>query len=74
MLTQVHMSRIKIHSATQQTDPAHEIVESDRMLTHLVRTDGQFLNKNYSPGTKSIDHPSIVNNLMSDIYRRPILS
>ena len=46
-LTQVHMSRITIHSATQQTDPAHEIVESDRMLTHLVRTDSQFLNKDY---------------------------
>jgi outer membrane protein TolC len=47
VLTQVHMSRIKFHSATQQMRLAHEIAESDRKLTRLVRTDGQFLNNNY---------------------------
>ena len=47
VLTQVHMSRIKFHSAAQQVRLAHEIAESDRKLTRLVRTDGQFLNNNF---------------------------
>ena len=47
VLTQVHMSRIKFHSAAQQMRLAHEIAESDRKLTRLVRTDGQFLNNDY---------------------------
>jgi outer membrane protein TolC len=47
VLTQVHMSRIKFNSATQQMRLAHEIAQSDRKLTRLVRTDGQFLNNDY---------------------------
>jgi len=47
VLTQVHMSRIKFQSAAQQMRLAHEIAESDRKLTRLVRIDGQFLNNDY---------------------------
>ena len=47
VLTQVHMSRIRFQSAAQQMRLAHEIAESDRSLTQLVRTDGQFLNNDY---------------------------
>lgn len=47
VLTQVHMSRIKFSSAAQQMRLAHEIAESDRKLTRLVRTDGQFLNNDF---------------------------
>lgn len=47
VLTQVHMSRIKFHSAAQQMRLAHEIAESDRTLTRLVRTDGKFLKHDY---------------------------
>ena len=47
VLTQVHMSRIKFQSAAQQMRLAHEIAESDRSLTQLLRTDGQFLNNDY---------------------------
>lgn len=47
VLTQVHIAHIKYREAQQQMRLVGEIANSDRRLSLLVRTDGQFLSTNF---------------------------
>lgn len=47
ILTQVHIAHIKYREAEQQLRLVGEIASSDRRLTQLVRTNGQFLSTNF---------------------------
>lgn len=47
VLTQVHIAHIKYREAQQQMRLVGEIANSDRRLSQLVRTDGQFLSTNF---------------------------
>lgn len=47
VLTQVHIAHIKYREAEQQMRLVSEIANSDRRLTRLIRTDGQFFTTNF---------------------------
>jgi outer membrane protein TolC len=47
VLTQLHIAHIRYRNAAQQMRLATEIADSDRRLTRLVRTDGNFLRHDF---------------------------